>query len=251
MVSNLDCWSDSLFKSAFLHVTLEHRAVSFSAVVTGSVCPNIQTAPYPAFAYFSLPSERPKGEKAPGENDPVQKTCRNQLGSGSLDFFKTMQQLPQGTWWLSLCCSSNAQVHTVTWADDSLAITDFLMASSPMRGLLQNNDLCHRNPRPPSLSFLLLHLANSLPLTCFFLLLSQQEQSALHRFLRRQADVAFLCPTHSFLWLPQGRKIKFLCLFQAAYPGNNLIKWIIMTNCLFCCDNSTNILRAITTLILK
>lgn len=63
-----------------------------------------------------------------------------------------MQQLPWGAWWLSLCCSSNAQVHTVTWADDSLAITDFLMASSPMRGLLQNNDLCHRNPRPPSLS---------------------------------------------------------------------------------------------------
>lgn len=96
--TRLDCWSDSLFKSAFLHVTLEHRAVSFSAVVTSSVCPNIQTAPYPAFAYFFLPSERPKGEKAPGENDPVQKMCRNQLGSGSLDFFKTMQQLPRGTW---------------------------------------------------------------------------------------------------------------------------------------------------------
>lgn len=83
--TRLYCWSDSLFKSAFLHVTLEHRAVSFSAVVTGSVCPNIQTAPYPAFAYFSLPGERPKGEKAPGENDPVQKMGRIQLGSGSLD----------------------------------------------------------------------------------------------------------------------------------------------------------------------
>ena len=70
---------------------------------------------------------------------------------------------------LSVCSGSNAQVHLVTWADDSSAIIAVSMATFPPGKLLQNNDLCDQKAsyiRPGQV----LSLSCSLSFGFFFLL---------------------------------------------------------------------------------
>lgn len=126
---------------------------------------------------------------------------------------------------LSVCSRSNAQVHLVTWADDSSAITDIFKSYFSLEKLLWNNDLRDQTPAPPLYSVRTISLSLFGCFFHFFLSLSQflrwtAQLSALYGRLGRQVGGAFPVmtpsPTHSVFWLLQGRIIKlFLFLSQA------------------------------------